>query len=568
MPDPAQALDLLLEASRRANGGVLGLRAWTAVRRASLKPGVGFDLLRHPYLAALYDETAREMVVYKASQMGASELAVSYALHACDERAATVLYVFPTETHVGDFSTARIGPAMEASPYLAQVVAGGGGADAEKARRRPTDRVTLKRIGDRFMYLRGAQVKPDGNAPQLKSIDADVLILDEVDEMDARAPKIALKRLGHSLVAEVRWISTPTYPGVGIHAQWLRSDQREWHVRCGACGESQPLSIHQVVTEWDGLERPAAWHGQDEGRAFVACRRCGAEVDRLADGEWVAAYPGRDVVGYHLTKLFSHTTPLLQVVLALQAVDETARREAFNQDLGQPYSPRGGRLSEGVLDQCRRDYQHGPVRGERCVAGMDVGAVLHLVIRGAVDRQTGERPQRWAGSVGSFERAGELLRRFRVAICVVDALPETHKVREFRGGFRAGMVWLAYFSNTRVGLKLEDGRRINEAEFVVDIDRTRAMDEVMAGLLAASMGEGGLTLPAHARDVPEYYDHLVNQVRVLETNAAGQQVARYRELGPDHLSLAELYCHVAAGMPLPVALPAAESLQKKRSEWA
>lgn len=554
----SEGLDLLLERSRRANGGVLGLRAWTAVRRAKLKPGVQFDLVRRPYLVDLYEETSREVVVFKASQMGASELGVSYALHACDERMATVLYVFPTKTHVTDFSTARIAPALEASPYLGRIVGSGAG-------RGSTDRVTLKRIGDRFLYLRGAQVKPDGRAPQLKSIDADVLILDEVDEMDARAPAIAVKRLGASVISEVRWISTPTYPGVGIHSKWLESDQREWFVRCSRCGLAQALTIQHVVVEWDSLERPVTWYGMNDGRAFAACEKCGAELPRHGGGEWVAAYPNAAVAGYHLTKLFSPTTSLLEVVRGLQTVDETKRREAFNQDLGRVYSPRGGRLTKDVLNRCRRDYLHGPVDGERCVAGVDVGSLLHVVIRGRLNRQTGERPQRWAGSVTKFSALHDLLLRYNVTRCVVDALPETRAVREFRRGYAHGAVWLAYFSNTRVGLKVEDLKQVKEDEGVVTIDRTRAMDEVMSLLVTASMGEGGLTLPADAADVPEFYSHLTNQVRVLEKNAAGQTVARYRELGPDHLSLAELYCHIAAGMPAPVRLPKGRNLRKAKT---
>jgi hypothetical protein len=554
-----QALEMILEQNRRVNGGVLDLRAWTAVRRAMLKPGVAFDLVHRPYLRDLYAEQAREMVVYKASQMGASELGVSYALYSCDERDATVLYVFPTRTHVTDFSTARIAPALEASEYLSGVVASGGAGDD----RRGTDRVTLKRIGDRFLYLRGAQVKPDGRAPQLKSIDADVLVLDEVDEMDQRAPVIAVKRLGASAISEVRWISTPTYPGVGIHAKWLESDQREWFVPCPKCRRFHSLTIDDVVTEWDSLGRPVGWNGQSEGRAFAACRGCGAELDRHAHGSWVAAKPGREIAGFHLSKLFSPTSSLLAIVEALQTVEETKRREAFNQDLGLPYSPRGGRLTKTLLDQCRRDYLHGPVAGEACAAGVDVGSRLHVVIRGPASR-TGDRPQRWAGAVEGYKALRNLFLKYNVRRAVIDALPETRAVREFRADYGRGAVWLAYFPNTRIGLKSEEVMQIKEEDGVVNIDRTRAMDEVMAGLLSSSVGEAGLTLPADARDVPEYYEHITNQVRVLEKNAAGQQVARYRELGPDHLSLAELYCLVAGKMPRPATLPKARNLKKSR----
>ena len=106
-----------VERVRRRNGGGVGLDllTWTIVRRAMLKPGVVFDLPGHRFLVELYRERGREVVVQKASQMGASEWAISYALHAADERDATVLYVFPTDTHVSDFSAARIGPAIEAS---------------------------------------------------------------------------------------------------------------------------------------------------------------------------------------------------------------------------------------------------------------------------------------------------------------------------------------------------------------------------------------------------------------------------------------------------------------------
>lgn len=556
---------MLINEARAANGGTLDLLTWAIVHRANLKDGVPFDLGCHPFLADIYAETAPELVIYKASQMGASEFGISYALHACDERRATVMYIFPTDTHVSDFSTARIGPAIEASPYLESIITD---PPPEPGRRKKkTDRVTLKRVRDRYLYLRGAAVKTDGNAPQLKSIDADVLILDEVDEMDARAPAIAAKRLGHSLIKETRWISTPTYPGIGIHAQWLRSDQREWVVHCPHCGRAQPLTIQHIVTEWDGLERPVAWHGQAEQRAWAACEHCQRELDRLADGEWVARYPGRDVAGYHLTKLFSHTTPLLAVVQALDTVDETKRREAFNQDLGEPYTPRGGRLTETLLDACRRDYAHGPVPHERTVAGVDVGSLLNVVIRSARLDSNGARPQRYAGTVQDFAELGRLLRRYRVQTCVIDALPETRKCRELQADFRPGEVWLAYFVSQKTGLKTEDSKQVDDTEYVVNLDRTRTLDEMLAGVLDAAQGDGGLTLPAHARDIRDYYAQLVNQVRVLETQPNGNQVAVYRELGPDHYSLAEAYCHVAAGMPRAASLPQADNLQRQSSPW-
>lgn len=532
----------LLERQRRRQdcGGALDLLSWTMVRRGQLGPSKPFDLAIHPYLADIYNETAQRMVVYKAGQMGASEWAISYVLHACDERNATCLYVFPTSKHVSDFSAARIGPAIEASEYLEKIIIEGGAT----GRRRGADRVLLKRVRDRFIYFRGARVDPEGNAPQLKSVDADCLVLDEVDEMDQRAPTIAEKRLGHSRIAEERWVSTPTYPNMGIHAKWQESDQREWHVKCRICNTWQALTIQQVVTEWDQLGRPVEWNGKGTETAWVACVKCGHELDRLGAGQWVATYPERELRGYHLTKLFSFVTDVVDLVEALITTDETQRKEAFNQDLGEPYVPRGGQLTDGELDGCRREYGHGPVRGEQTVMGVDVGKVLHAVIRGPADVETGERAQRWAGEVESFEGLGRLMRRFGVGACVIDALPETRKAREFQAEWERKRVWLAYYVTQKIGSKRQEPVQWNLRDGVVNLDRTRTLDQMLAGFY-----EETSTLPANARMVLDYYDHLKAMVRVLEDSQGGQKVARYVETGPDHLAHAENYCGVADAAP-------------------
>lgn len=550
-----QAARARIELLRRQAGGAGDpLLTWTAVRRVNLRTGVEFDLVRHPYLVGLYTCAAQEMVVCKASQVGASEFLVSYALHAADVRGATVLYLFPTDRDISEFSAGRLGPAIEASPYLTQIT----GKASSGAR--GVDRVKLKRVRDRFVYLRGAQVKPDGSAPQLKSIDADVLIFDEVDEMDRRAPAIARHRLDHSEIAEVRWVSTPTWAGMGIHAQWLASDKRLWFVRCDACGQRQDLTIQDVVVEWDNLERPVRWHG-DEFKAFPVCRKCGAPLDRLGPGEWVAEFPERPVAGFHLTKLFAPTVDLLTVVHHLQTVDETARKEAYNQDLGLPYTPRGGRFTAAELDAARRDYAHGGQWDAAqvgfigaTVAGVDVGAVLHVVVR----RQAGaEWRQVWAGSC-AWDELGATLTRYGVRAVVMDALPETEQARKFQAAWR-GSVWLAYYVPQARGLKKADAVEVKRADGVVNLDRTRTLDAVFAGLR-----DGTLTLPAHARDIPDYYAHLTALARRVEQKA-DEAVAVYAGDGADHLAHAENYCRVAAGL-LPASLGKQDGLKKER-QW-
>lgn len=524
----------------------MSLLSWAKEYRRFLVPDRVFDLESHPYLIELYRNDPTEAVFCKGGQLGLSEYLISYAIWGCDEQNATVLYVFPTDTAVSDFSSARLGPAIEASEYLSGIVVEGNATGG----RRGADRVTLKRVRNRFLYFRGAKVGKDGNAPQLKSIDADVLILDELDEMDERAPSIARKRLGHSRLARVRMASTPSYAGFGIHAAYMESDQRRYFISCPRCGHRQYLTINHVVTEFDNLDRPTEWYGKGEGRAFAACEKCSGEMDRHRRGEWVAAYPERDVVGYHIPKLIAPLSNLLEIVRNLQTVDETRRRETFNQDLAEPYTPRGGALDDETLDACRRDYGAGPVAGERCYAGIDVGAVLHLVIRGDRDTETGERPLRFAGAV-NWDEAGRLLRRYSVRTCVIDALPETTKAREFQAAFPRNTVWLAYYPNQAIGSKKDDWATWDVKEGVANLDRTRSMDETFSRFVGAvddgdqEVGQENI-LYAAIRSQPDYYKHLKAPVRVLETDSRGQQVARYVEAGADHYAHAENYCTAAS----------------------
>ena len=509
----------------------ISLLEWCHSYRLYLTPDRRFDLTSHKYLREIYnDHKEKVRVIYKSSQMGASEYAISYAIHACDVRNATVLYAFPTDTHVSDFSSARIGPAIEASDYLMRIVVDWKNVDGKRG----ADRTTLKRIRNRFLYLRGSSVKVSGQAPQLKSIDADILVMDEIDEMNPKAPVIAEKRTGHSMIAEQLWISTPTYAGFGIHAKWMESDQREWFVPCPHCGKKQPLSIHNTVIEWDELERPVDWYGYPND-AWLACVKCKKPLDRLTDGEWVQAYQQSSVIGWHMSKMFSSMANIYFIVKSLDATDETSRKEIYNQDLGLPYSPKGGRLTREVLDKCVRDYRLEKIPDTMSYMGVDVGTVLNVVIRGEEDEETGERPLIYVGIVDTFLALSNLIMKFNVGLCVIDALPETRKAREFQRAYPT-LVWLAYYVGQKAGTTKPEELQWNEKDGIVSIDRTRLIDTTLARFYSMVN-----TLPPIAEDIPEYYKQLMAPVRIVEDS-----IAKYISNQSDHYAHAETYCTAAS----------------------
>lgn len=515
------------------------LLKWTMKCRTLLGPDRPFDIAHHLYLKGIYSCTAKEIVVQKGSQLGISEWLISYAIHVADQRAGNILYVLPTSNDTSDFSTSRLGPALEASSYLSSIIIDGSGQGGMRG----SDRITLKRIRDRFLYFRGSQVGVDGKASALKSVPIDCVIFDEVDELDPRAPAIAKKRLGHAKedVNVVLWVSTPSYPGVGIHEQFLESSQQKWFVKCDHCGERQSLEIEQVIFEWDDLGKPAEWYGKDEGRAWVACKNCSRELNRTGDGEWVAEYPEREKVGFHLSKLHSAQNPLIQVVKDLDTVNPDKLREAYNQQLGLPYTPRGGSLDSERLDACRREYGHGPDYRKTCYMGIDVGArVLHVVIRTLADFETNETKQLYAGET-TWEHLPNLIKIYRPRVICCDALPETTKAREFQNSYPRNMVWLCYFPNFVQGSKKEENMVWNPKERTVLLDRTRVIDDTLAGFYGMTS-----TLPAHARHIQDYYKHMMASIRVTKEDASGQLVTRYVEVGADHYLFGEVYAYAAS----------------------
>lgn len=522
---------------RKDSRSPLSLLSWTAINRSELRPNVQLSLQDHLYLVQIYNDNSQIIVVKKSGQAGLSELFVSMALFACDERKLDVLYVMPTNEDVSDFSRMRFGPAIEASPYLSHLI--------EQAQRRMTgkyrgvDKVSLKRVGDNWLVFRGGVVSADGKARQLKSVPADIVFFDEVDEMNPQAISIALKRLGHSGIKEERYISTPSYPSVGIDTLWKISDKKEWFVPCPHCGRRQQLLYENLVIEVDDFDRPIAWHEKD-GVPFIACVYCGKAMDRLAAGEWIAERPASAISGYHPTKLFSAQNTLKSIIDNQDTLDESKKREAINQDLGQAYSPRGGNLSDDLLDECRRKYSFGVVKNKKTFAGIDVGPNMkHVAIR--IGGSSGKYRLIYAGEISTFDEVVYVLKKFNVGTGVIDALPETTKARELQAQMRRGKIWLAYYNLSPIGTKYIDPIQWVKSDGVVNLDRTRVMD----GMYARFYTQENL-LPENARNIKNYYAQLAAPVRITEKDSRGISVARYVETSPDHYAHAETYCYVAS----------------------
>lgn len=485
------------------------LAVW-AQRRIRLD-GRPFSFDGHEYLRAIYDDTARHVALAKATQIGGSTWAILRSIHGC-AMGLNVVYYHPTYQSVLDFSRSRVGPLLAENPFLRKLL-------------RDTDAIGLKRIGEAHLYLRGMQ-----STVGMKSVPADMVVFDELDEATPQAKSMARERLSHSDYKRIIELSNPSLPDYGIDEVYQRSDQRHWTLKCPACGEwTAPDKVFPTKL---GQEVRIILPRRD-GSYYLACPKCEAELDRAA-GEWVADFPGREIHGFRISQLFSSKVDPGEILHEFRTTRYADR--FFNLKIGIPWADLERRLdTASVLALCG----DAPLeeRSDRpCTMGVDTGKGLHTVILRDVDLD-GER-QRVVHLVEcrEFSELDELMRRFRVERCVIDALPETHATREFARRHR-GNVYMAFFQEQQRGEPRWDG-----PSQMVYVNRVDALDASRA-----AVRDKKVVLPRQQPIVEEFARHMAADAKQLEEDEdTGAKRYKYIRTGADHYSLAFTYGLMAA----------------------
>ncbi len=491
--------------------------------------GHDFSFAGHEYLQGVYADESPYMVIRKAAQMGASEYGVTRAIHFAVVRGKTVIYFFPTETDVSDFSRDRFAPAISESPFLSGLV-------------RDTDTVGQKQVGHGTIYFRGMKSRT-----RAKSVPGDFIIFDEVDEMSPEMMSLARKRLGHSDLGWELQLSTPSFPEFGIDAAFADTDQCFWLLRCAGCGKYWCL-------EDEFLEHHGSQHDPRSEICFIkgppgserlVCLTCGRALDP-ADGCWAAKYdrPGR---GYHFSRfaatIVSETERKAGTLTKPAALLAEWRKtkfpgEFFNSEIGLPYLPAEG----GVT---MKEFQalvgkHGIMAsGRGCSMGVDQGTGLHIVIKephfdkgAAITIYCHHEPMADEG----FTFLDHLMDDFDVRTCVIDGMPSTHSARAFAERF-PGRVWLARYASQR-GDVLWNWDQNNTP--VVSIDRTEAFDR-----WRDLYKKRARRIPRIEGEVGTYVKQMTNIMRSIEEDkATGAKRAVWIKRGPDDYAHADSYAEV------------------------
>lgn len=493
---------------------------WMATNHYRTHKGERLDFSTHRYQVDVLKDKAVTSVAMKSTQCGFTEAIWCWACGAI-ELGLNVFYVFPDERLRNQHVRDRFDPALDASPYLTQMIRR---ASMRTRKAEATDEVTLKQIGASSLAFVASK-----SVSSFRSFVADVAVIEELDQCDQDNVDKVDGRFGHSRYRWKRIIGNPTIEGFGIHAEYQASTQARWMIRCQSCGMRQDLDwFKNVVNEIDdGMfslrVSGAALSEASAQDAIVVCRKCNKPLDRYGPGEWTHTYPDREVTGWHVNKLMSGTVPVAAVAKKhLKGLTKaSALQTFFNEDLGLAFSTSGSKMSETLLAKCIRGYpqqSHGSAFG----GGLDVGSLLHLWVLDTENRTMCVQTYR------DFEEIDNVMHAFPHLTLVVDAYPETRAAQKFAHRFPSRVFLCTRYDKRTDG---KDFKVVLPTDYSVDVqrveaDRTVTMDQSHSDLLRQIV-----TLPRDARGQPDLFDQLTAPVRIFDEKA---QRFVWKSSKPDH----------------------------------
>lgn len=486
-----------------------------------------FSLEGREYQREPMQSKVRRLCCRKATQGGWTEINVLTALHGLIHNVYPkgILSLFPTTDNVLDFSKSRFNPLILANKEaIGKYVKVGG---------RGTDTAALKKIGQSFLYLRGARLsqkvgvgKDDKESAGLRGIPVDRVDFEEVDLIDDAVVQKAKGRMGDSALKQERYLSNPIFPDSGIDKIFNDSDQRYLFRKC-LCGE-------WMCAE---LSFPECVHIRPDGTGFIACPKCGKEVG-YQNCDWKPQKTENSdyMHGYHWSQLSSLHNDPAEILKDIQDPPLGNLADVYRLELGLPYIAAEDKLTVNqVYALCNQDMMHMSHKGP-CAMGIDVGKIKHVII----GVRTGDERFQILKMIrlSEWNDIHDLARKFNVRSCVIDLYPYEDKVREFRSAETYRIFLSQYTDNA-----MHDATW-NQDTGVVQVYRTGIFDKTHR-----LIDEGRLTIPRKCEEVKTFAAQACSAAKVLEVNdKTGNSVYRYRKIGSagDHYRNALNYFILAA----------------------
>ncbi len=331
-------------------------------RESSAQPGQWITSTaeyQRGFMDAVNDPELERIVAIWAAQTGKSADLLNTIGYFTHQDPSPILMLQPTLEMAESFSKDRIAPMIRDTPVLT-------GLFGDPRARDSGNTLLHKQFPGGMLALAGA------NSPaSLASRPIRIVLADEVDRYPISAGtegdplKLAIARTRTFWNRKIIETSTPTIKRTSrIEADFLKSDQRRYFVRCPHCGEQQTL-------EWGNLKWPSprtdpslTEHRPDD--CYYVCAKNGCEITEadkpamIAAGEWIATAKSIDgkTAGFHLSALYSPWMTWPEIIRAwLDAQGSVEELKTFvNTVLAESFEIRGDRVEQDVFKDRQHDY--------------------------------------------------------------------------------------------------------------------------------------------------------------------------------------------------------------------
>lgn len=502
-----------LKGIKKAQSRDLYFLPWIGEIKTTLR-GIPFGFAGHEYLREIYENHHDNQIFMKAAQVGISTYHLLKALWLCDTHHAKVIYYFPTDSDISDFSNDRARPMILENEYLKSRVSG-------------IDNVGLKQIGDSSVYFRGMFSRT-----RVKSVDADYIILDELDEADQQNKEYAKDRILHSQLQWTSQLSQPSIPDFGIHQEFQESDQRVWAIRCNRCNHwnfFNPNEPNEALEYAEKFLQGNQWY----------CTKCGRPLDDSCKQEWIPLMPShKEKRGYHLTQLYSRILSPAKITKEITGakVRRILRVRLFNSILGIPYTDELRQpVTDAIIHDCQGDFGFLP-ESQMSFMGVDVGDMLHI----AIGQDLGEKIQIvHLEQTEDWGRLKTLMLKYGIWQCNIDAMPYKKSAKDFAREFPERVV-LQYFKSSREERGDEMERKEEDELPVIRIGRTESLDETTDKIREQKFifpNPAKLTIQQLAT-YENFQIHLKKLIKDLKEDERGNRWFEYKKNVENHFGMA------------------------------
>jgi len=299
-----------------------------------------FSLDNYPMSKMIYDTDPAQTVVLKCSRQVSKSTTIANIILANSillpqdptQQNATAsgfrtLYLSPSVDQTNEFSSVRLAPVMEESPFIKNYYL------TNKLKNNIGFKSFLNKATVKLKY-----VGPDPKG--IRGISFDAMMLDEAQDLNTGSIDIATYGNTTSLYKWI-WVAGTPQRKIGTLADyWFKSTMNEWIVKCSGCNK------HNMLLE------------ANIGLKGVICAKCGKLLN-VREGRWECTNPqARQELsvseGFRFCKLNFVDAPFIdwEKDVLFPYKNETNIAHFYNESLGLEYDDGSGLITKEQIKAC------------------------------------------------------------------------------------------------------------------------------------------------------------------------------------------------------------------------